>query len=78
MHWYGFLITLVNPSVMFSIVRSSLQSLFNQDFLLLIDKTSNGIRNKIGKNYIWVSINKTTDSCGGKVANFIIRELNEY
>ena len=45
--------------------------------LKLYDESLNKIQNKIGKNYIWVSIDEITDSYGRNVANFIIGGLNE-
>ena len=41
----------------------------------LYDQTSNVIRDKIGNNNIWVSIDETTDAYGRKVANVIIGVL---
>lgn len=41
----------------------------------LYDSTMDSIRRDIGGNYVWISVDETTDSCGRYIANFIVGKL---
>lgn len=43
----------------------------------LYERVLNEIREKIGDNYVWVSIDETTDSCGRYLAHVIVGILDE-
>ena len=42
----------------------------------LYDSTLESIRSDIGENYVWISVDETSDSCRRYVANFVVGKLH--